>query len=421
MRVLVLYFFSCFLFIFLAHKNSSLCARSAENNLYNLSDLTALYQQGEDQEFIKHAKDVKPAERQESWKKMVRQVALRWLATLGKKNFLEAAEIEQLEEFCRWPINLQDPEIQKSRGELILRTLEKNLAAPQLLSPELLLQQKALLQSFWQSTIPSATIALRVAKLIEKTTLSLVDPHAFLAPYQELKFWLSEILSSVYKSDASEAYCQDEWIAPHLWEVLKNFALKLKRIDLDNFDVKLIEWINWKCWLSFRPTVIAKSRNFLNAKDDDRTIALNLLALDKTLPELDKSLVFVLYLLDHPSKSDLYNLAWNHMNVLALQAETRMQLLDKLKNIDPLPDQVFAHTDPLVAKEIIKLFAVKFPEYLSHYSITCLNYLQGKPFPQGNPTMNCLSYCQNLQHIKISFFQTTVFENLKKEFREKCQ
>ena len=114
----------------------------------------------------------------------------------------------------------------------------------------------------------------------------------------------------------------------------------------------------------------------------------------------EKELMMVHYLLQGPEIGPIFNESWKVIARMGEDSSKRESLLKQIKRLDPLPDKIFKGKDPLKEKTLFDLFYQNFPEYLSHYSETCLKYYQGKGvFPEGNPTMNCRQVLKHFERV----------------------
>ena len=75
--------------------------------------------------------------------------------------------------------------------------------------------------------------------------------------------------------------------------------------------------------------------------------------------------------------------------------KAREAVVKKLNSLDPLPDDIFGLSDPLREKTLFELINKNLPEYIGHYSKSCLDYYSGeKHFSNGNPTIKCRNFYQ---------------------------
>ena len=91
-------------------------------------------------------------------------------------------------------------------------------------------------------------------------------------------------------------------------------------------------------------------------------------------------------------------MAWNTIKNMGENYSAREDVLNKLKSLDPLPDDVFSLSDPLREKTLFSHVSTNLPEYVTFYSKSCLDYYSGnKDFPNGNPTINCKQFLKLLK------------------------
>ena len=120
------------------------------------------------------------------------------------------------------------------------------------------------------------------------------------------------------------------------------------------------------------------------------TMAFDLLYVSDRISLRERDFFLVRNYLQKAQKGERLNLSWNALKSLANNFERRQTVLRQLKSLDPLPDQLLGIPPSPEKKTLLDHLADNFPEYLDHYSQSCLDYLQGKrPFPNGNPTIHC--------------------------------
>jgi len=394
-------------------------------NNYTLEDLKVLHNQGDFKEYLKFAKTIRPVQRNALWNKMTFEMTLAYLQSMAKspENLTELG-LQEIEGIASWPTNANNSAIKEKLLELQYFYLSKKM--PEAISVSdgdftILLER---IKSFsLQKTIPT-TLAYQFAKNIETFNPGSESRiEAIKGLFSSQENWMLLLLSHLFLSPSSDIYCKDPLPWKYGWISLKKFALDLKRQDQEQFDLKLKTRMNWSCWLSLRPNVlnIILNKNLeLQSDPTNKVVAFHLLSMDKTLPPETQSLVQVLYLLNNPVKSDLFNQAYENLNQLAFNPEMRAQVLNLLKEIDPLPDDLFIIEDVGKFEDVLKQINIKFPEYIHLYLKTCGDYLSGTPFLRGNPTVNCLPLCKRLTHNKSTITGLKEFIRVKTLFKDKC-
>lgn len=137
----------------------------------------------------------------------------------------------------------------------------------------------------------------------------------------------------------------------------------------------------------------ARKRIYHPPKVFDRELAFQIL---KSQSKADQSITdffYTVYLLDNPSKGELFNYSWNRVKELGGTVTRRENVLSKLKSLDPLPDAILGSLDQTKKRVVLNHFKTYFPEYLNYYSDQCLKFYGGKQtFPAGNPTIHCQDF-----------------------------
>ncbi|MBT4790701.1 MAG: hypothetical protein HON90_03955, partial [Halobacteriovoraceae bacterium] len=137
-----------------------------------------------------------------------------------------------------------------------------------------------------------------------------------------------------------------------------------------------------------------KNQNLLTSKDEAIYQTMTLLA--------DKNF------LDHE-----LDLAIISMKSLGSKPKLRLEILNQLKKIDPLPGKLFIKKSSIINQAKTRVFSRYFPEYIDFYAHTCIDYLsENKIFPLGNPT----PYCHDLfsMNKKINILPATLTKQYSK-------
>ena len=88
------------------------------SSAYTLQDLEVLAQEGAHEEFFAHALDVRPSERQETWKSMVSTMADGLSRKVLAKSNLSESDFNKIEELYKWP-SLKTDDIFRTRRQAI--------------------------------------------------------------------------------------------------------------------------------------------------------------------------------------------------------------------------------------------------------------------------------------------------------------
>ena len=331
---------------------------------YNLADLEILAQEGSSEEFFKHALDVRPSERLDSWKSMVSKMGESFAQGVLKKSSIEEKNFKKTEELFRWPVLRADDVFKLRRQEIGLRFLRQCLKET---NPCL-----ATVKNFWEADNTDPEIAIKLAEM----TL----------PLNSTEFNSWTFLEVALKSPLSEFYCKKDFAMNALWGKLELDYIRLgSKGDLLK---KIDETVHPDCLPALNRTAMEKL--YSPNKVGEREVAYQILKVQNKMNPKMMDFFYTVYLLENPSRGELFNYAWTRLSELGKDNEKRTAVMNDLKIQDPLPDAVFSSLDLTKKKVILNHFKQNFPEYLDFYAAQCTLYYGGKhTFPQGNPTIHC--------------------------------
>ncbi|MES2525724.1 MAG: hypothetical protein V4598_01500 [Bdellovibrionota bacterium] len=337
---------------------------SAWGNAYNLADLTVLAQEGPYQEFLDHAHDIRPSERGDEWKSMVIKMALKHANFTLTQTPVSQSAFNKTEELYRWPVLRADDVYRARRTEIGVRYLKTCLNSENPCWSDL--------QSFWKEDSSDPDMAVSLAEMVKDK--------------KDAPYTLWTLLEKPLKTPFSEFYCKKDFVMTALWEKLSVDYLKLGING--NFLTKIEETIHADCL----PILVSESKKrvFQPNQEGDRELGFEIL---KSTGKADRKLrdfFYTLYLLEHPSQGELMNLAWNNLQELGKSSVRREVVLEEMKNLDPLPDQIMGSMDSTKRRVVLRHMKANFPEYFDYYSEQCVSYYGGTTkFSKGNPTMKC--------------------------------
>jgi hypothetical protein len=331
---------------------------------YRLADLEVLTQEENYEEFFSHALDILPSERQESWKGMLSKMADGFTRQILSKSSISQGHFKKIESLFTWPALKADDIFKGQRNEIGLRYLKNCLKQEKPCWDEL--------KDFWEADQKDPDNAFKLAEL----TL-----HFDQKPISTWTF-----MEGALKSPLSEFYCKKDFVVEAVWQKLAIDYIRLG--EKGDFLKKIDETVHPDCLPSLNQ--VAKGQLLNPNTISDRELAYQLLnAQGKMRPELSDFFLTV-YLLENPSKGELFNLAWNRLSELSRSISRREVVLKNISRLDPLPDELFSSLDQNKKRAILNLFKVKFPEYLHLYTTQCLKFYEGKTiFSHGNPTIKC--------------------------------
>lgn len=336
---------------------------------YTLADLEVLTQEGNYKEFFSHALEIRPSERQGAWKGMVEKMADAYGRQILTLKDIQKPLYIEIENLYSWPSLKNDPVFKLHRQEIGLRYFKSCLKETNPCWNDL--------NRFWEVDKTDPEVGFKLAEL----TISFPD--------RPTPTWT--FLEMALKSPLSEFYCKKEFVLEAIWGKLE---IDYIRLGTDGkFLRKIDETVHPDCLISLNKWA---NQNLQNPnRSSDRELAYQILDAQGKSNAALTDFFYTVYLLENPSQGQLFNYAWNRLSELSKSIERREAVMLKIKNLDPLPDELFSSLDEVKKRAILTHFKNKFPEYLSYYADQCLLFYDGKtPFPNGNPTMKC----QNLMN-----------------------
>lgn len=342
----------------------------SQTTVYTIADLESLEIQKNFREFVRHAHDIRPSQRDRHWREMVISVGTQYLDDLVARKEWNKESFNEVEMLASWTVLREDLFFIAKRDRFAQNYLTQCLALKE--SKSCLAQLKL----YWNN-LPGQI----------ETASQLVQLFSDFAPAQEL----SQLILMVSKHPQAKFYCGRETFAANLL----NLMLNSLQIDFNEVQaLKVVKesasqecWDQWTPWAKTQlfkaPAILAdryyrllQSRNVLNLEEQD--------------------LYLTYYFLMAPKPGDGLNRSWNRVQELAEQFERRQSVVKALLKLDPLPGKLFALRPVEKLKPLFKHFQKSIPEYLDHYVENCLNYMDGsKTYPNGNPTVECQDLFQS--------------------------
>ncbi len=328
--------------------------------LYKFEDLKILAKENSYLEFMKHMSDIRPTNRDKKWKELSLDVTGKYLDILKKSQ-----------------VHL--PEVNKVVLKKINNSFLKNDSIIALKMSELIQSQ---LRACQDQKLGCSYLADHYLLVAGK--FSDID----YAVYREFKGQytsIDKLFFSFIKSKDADLYCKRDLIASKLVEYLQqNYKYSSKN------EIKAISAnISKNCFKALTPHI---KDLIVKEKSDDKKIEFFILVLTthNLITEKETDLLLTYYLLGHPVKGDILNLAWGRMETLSQDFKRRQNTLKELLRLDPLPDRVFLLPNKSKRDIIINHLHKNFPEYIDSYARTCVHFYEGaKEFPSGNPTIYC--------------------------------
>lgn len=356
-------------FFILAVLNLSVPKLRAQNlyTLYTLKDLEVLEREKNFDEFLSHVNDIRPSERQKLWRDMYQSMAIEMIDTKIRKRDFSLKSFQQVESVARSSTIVNDEFYQLKRALFAQRFFKECYAQSSLVTllsstgPNLTIKTcDNELQSFWTTSSKDPDIGLALAELIDKYPSSLAS----------WPFYQRAINDSV-----APIYCE-------MPSVQKAIIKKLTQETFDpkfKGDYKILTngLIPEKCFTKLLPTLTEMTISaFTNGLEKE--MALNILEAKGKIKPADENMLAVIYLLNGPVVGEKMNVAWAKVVKLAENFNQRKDVIERIKGLSLIPDQIFKDPEYPRHKAIINLFAKNFPEVLNYYGDRCVDLLDPK-------------------------------------------
>ncbi|WP_127717536.1 hypothetical protein [Halobacteriovorax sp. HLS] len=330
---------------------------------YDIKDLEQLADSKNYEEFLAHARDIRPSKRDKYWKDLVQSMAIGQVDFLIDKKIYNKSQFELIEKISLWPTLNSDSFFQVKRNNYAQKYLKSCFEKAAKYC-------KSQLFSFWHSSNQRPELAMSLVEYLKLYT----DHKDFWGFYEK-----------VTRSDLQEYYCSKPHLKKAVFSHLKNNLMEIEDKKVINRFIKAN--IGATCWFSIVDDL--KGLLFTNAPIM-REFAYKILDTQDALSQVERDSFHTFYLLDNPVNGDLFNRAWATVETLGQNYGRRMNVYKYLLTLDPLPGNIFAHRVGLKREAVAGLFHSNFPEYIDHYARTCVNFYKGiGNYPTGIPTLHC--------------------------------
>lgn len=340
--------------------------------LYSKADLDILYENRQHIEFLAHAKDLRPTERDDQWRAQVLEMAQQFIDEVNQQKAYNQYNKNEIERLMKLGNVAQSEVFALARKDFMTGFLEScfSNSKPNCLQSA----QKILEQTPKQRELPDIPASFGSVLLENKITGQEVI-------YPFMKF--------AFISERSQFLCRKVDVKNYIFSWFKTFnstprtQKEIKLFSADNFHPACLNAV-----LNY----FVKNFNQLRSPIDREQI-IHWLSATEYLPKDEIQTLLAIYLLKNPVNGDIFNLAWNSIKEMGENYTKREKVIHKLQTLDPLPDEIFNLSDPLREKTLFNLVAKNLPEYVKYYSQSCLDYYSGsRNFPNGNPTIHCNSF-----------------------------
>ncbi len=365
----------------------SLCSAAP----YDLKDLKSLANDKEFQEFFNHAKDILPKNRNRDWEGLVNKTFTEYLTLLEKTAPLNKESFQTLLKLNSWKILRNNGTRLNKMNDLLRKSLIKKFQNS---------AKKAvpLIKVFWIQNFNDSKIGYALGKEILRKL-----------PDNDLGL---QMISAGFRSSISDVYCSDNQIHSLLIKGLEKVYKNLN--SNEEFDVKLSNYMNRKCWNALAPVLISKVED-PKVNSSQKKIIIEILSSDFSTESLIKNYARFLYMLDAPVKSNTLNKSWELLENLKNDPQMRESIIKKLTELEIIPDRTFENLkndqNYYLARNLLK----NFPEFSDSYSKKCISFLKGKQ--QLNPTLHCQNFYRVLRKLDFKTISPIAYEGLSPYFK----
>lgn len=352
---------------------SNAAIQNSKYQTYNMSDLAVLESDNDFLEFFKHAKDVRPSKRDKTWKKLVLSMAINYVSYLQKDTSdFSDKDYNLVLKISSWsPLN-NDEFFIKKRDLAFIKYYTKCFKINDFNKCH------TLALNFFQKYKTHDEFGFTFLKEVSKNKFKEQTTIDLLLEAKQ-SFW--PFLTDFVKKPISEFYCAQE----PLKQAIEQKIIKQTYLDPK---FKILNHFHPDCWKVIKQQLVKTLYGHTNAYT--RKKVYDVIKSNLRMSKADVYTFTVLQLLSgiklDPDEVMEY---WGRLEKLSQDYDLRMKIHERLKNILPLPGNVFMATTKQ-QKLILKSFAKNFPEYLDFYSTTCLEHLSGeKESHLGNPAFKC--------------------------------
>lgn len=334
-----------------------------QKQVYDIEDLKVLNAQNSFYEFLIHAKDIRPSQRDINWKKMVKQMAMGHIDYQYKTKNFQKSTFEFIDKLAAWPSLSTDEFFHIKRNKYSLAYFKHCLIESKSNCEEQIF-------NYWSSSNKDIETAYQLNLLLSGFKPNTND-------------W--RITKDIVNSKLSSFYCNKETVVNSLLTQLnKRIGAKASLKEVK----KQIDLITSNSCKEVLFPIIKGLVN--NSHPKTSHLAFKILISNELLSQEEKDIYFVEFILKNPEQGDILNIAWNEVKSISSDYSRRVKVLEKLKGNDPLLDQIFGDENIDKAITFINHISTYIPEYMDYYAKECLDYLEGKKvFITGNPTPNC--------------------------------
>ena len=365
----------------------------ANSPLYNIEDLMALEKSKKYREFILHAHDIRPSKRDASWDKMLKHMATGFVSQALLDSSFDDQTFDFIQNFAQWMELKEDVYFHTKREQYVIKYLENCLRKKTFEH----CQENA--KNSWKLYRKNRDTGILMAKLLFGKKKEKTDVFYF--------------INDAIKSEFSGFYCKESFVKQAILDKIYQKTLGME--EPKSIVSAIDKFIAKECFNIIAQTLLK------NLEDSNRIIrdfSYKILAAKKRLSRDQEDFYLARFFLDSPTKGRILNLSWAKLKEISQDYKRREILVKKLKQLDPLPDNLFQSNDQLKKKTLAAHLYKTLPEFMDYYVKSCLEYLAGEGFyPNGNPTVHCDNFFQATEQSPLPDQKIRVRYSGLKKFR----
>lgn len=348
---------------------------------YSMQDLQALEAAGAHKEFLDHALDIRPSQRDKNWEEMLYRMAEKFLEQLDSQTQIDQDNFKQLSKVSAWPALMTHLSYQPKRDRIALKYFRQCANREDDFSS---CHQQAL--DYFNAFQKNKDLGIQLAQLFHPLLQKAKERAQCSKQCQEIDLW--SFAAPMANSPIGEFYCGKS----PLFDILNSKHLQ------DNINSQELA-LHQDCLKTFKSELIAQlSRSGLHR----RSSAFKVLSkLDALTPKQTHRHHFLQLMSGSVSADREWEKAFDALIYLGEHSEVREEIMLEFKQMPLLmQDKFFSSINDKRGQVVLKHLHKNFPEFVSLYQNTCFDWLEGKhTFTQGNPTPHCHEYFKALEKI----------------------
>ena len=274
--------------------------------IYTIEDLIALEQKKRYREFLLHAHDIRPSQRDNAWQKMIEHMGTGFVNKLISEKNYEMASFNFVQRITLWDELKEDAYFHSKRDIYAIKYLQYCLEHRPFDSCHTQAKQS------WNVGIKNRDTGVLIAELLTKRSQE-----------TDVFYFVQEAIHSNF----GEFYCKKSFLQKALYERLYRRVIGKEGITVVGTLVDQI--IGQGCFSIFAQLLI---KELESPQKPSRDFAYKVLSAKKRLSTEGEDFYLVRFLLDSPKKGRIFNLAWAKLKEIA---EDHKRRDDSSKNLNP--------------------------------------------------------------------------------------